>query len=203
MAFLTLALYVLYLSLVFVVRILLQVRRTGSSGLNGISGRPGSVEWISGVLFVLAFGLVFFAPVLDLLGALEPIFQITPLYGLVLFFMGLFGTLAAQLTMGDSWRIGVDEHEKTRLVTGGPFAIVRNPIFTAMIPATLGLALLVPNIVALVGFVALVLALEMQVRLVEEPYLLRTHGDDYSRYASRVGRFVPGIGRLRSPTSSR
>lgn len=121
----------------------------------------------------------------------------------MLFFVGLFGTLAAQLTMGDSWRIGVNEHEKTRLVTGGPFAVVRNPIFTAMIPAILGLALLIPNIVALAGFVALVLAVEMQVRLVEEPYLLRTHGEDYSRYASRVGRFVPGIGRLRPTASSR
>lgn len=115
----------------------MQARRTGSSGLNGISGRPGSAEWISGVLFVLAFGLVLLAPVLALLGALEPIFRPAPLYGLVLFLAGVFGTLGAQPTMGDSWRIGVDEHEKTRLATRGPFAIVRNPIFTAMIPATL------------------------------------------------------------------
>ena len=42
------------------------------------------------------------------------------------------------------------------------------------------------------------LGLELQVRSVEEPYLLRTHGDAYRAYASRVGRFVPGIGRLAS-----
>lgn len=69
MAFLALALYVLYLSLAFGARILLQVRRTGSSGINGISGRPGSAEWTSGVLFVLAFGLVLLAPVLDIFSA--------------------------------------------------------------------------------------------------------------------------------------
>lgn len=33
---------------------------------------------------------------------------------------------------------------------------------------------------------------QLQVRAAEEPYLLRTHGDD----AARTGRFVPGIGRL-------
>jgi SAM-dependent methyltransferase len=39
-------------------------------------------------------------------------------------------------------------------------------------------------------------ALEVQVRLVEEPYLLRTHGRAYAEYGARTGRFVPGLGRL-------
>jgi protein-S-isoprenylcysteine O-methyltransferase Ste14 len=85
------------------------------------------------------------------------------------------------------------------LVTTGPFAVVRNPIFAAMIPAVLGVVLLTPNFVALPAFVALVGALELQVRLVEESYLLRTHGDRYVDYASRVSRFFPGVGGSRSP----
>lgn len=60
----------------------------------------------------------------------------------------------------------------------------------------LGLALMVPSVVALVGFAALVVALELQVRLVEEPYLLEQHGEAYRAYARRTGRFVPGVGRL-------
>lgn len=55
-----------------------------------------------------------------------------------------------------------------------------------------------PNIVALVGFVALVAALEVQTRAVEEPYLLAVHGETYAAYAARVGRFAPRIGRLPS-----
>jgi len=98
--------------------------------------------------------------------------------------------------MGDSWRIGVDPEESTALVTGGAFAIVRNPIFAAMLPAAVGLALMVPSALALIGAVALVIAVELQVRVVEEPYLLATHGDDYGNYARRVGRFVPSVGRL-------
>jgi protein-S-isoprenylcysteine O-methyltransferase Ste14 len=74
---------------------------------------------------------------------------------------------------------------------------VRNPIFSAMVLAFLGLALLVPNAAALTGFAALVVALEVQVRLVEEPYLLRAHGARYADYAAWVGRFVPGVGRVK------
>jgi protein-S-isoprenylcysteine O-methyltransferase Ste14 len=40
-------------------------------------------------------------------------------------------------------------------------------------------------------------ALELHVRLIEEPYLQRVHGAQYATYAARVGRFIPGIGRLR------
>jgi protein-S-isoprenylcysteine O-methyltransferase Ste14 len=116
--------------------------------------------------------------------------------GAAIFLAGLIATFYAQVAMGDSWRIGVDEGERTALVTSGPFSVVRNPIFAAMLPATLGLTLLVPNVVALAGLAALGIALEIQVRLVEEPYLLRQHGDAYRNYAGRVGRFVPGLGRL-------
>ncbi len=117
--------------------------------------------------------------------------------GLILFAVGLGATLAAQLAMGNSWRIGVDPDERTELVTTGPFALVRNPIVSAMLPTSLGLVLMVPSWVAIIGFAALVLALELQVRVVEEPYLRRIHGARYADYASRVGRFLPRIGRLR------
>jgi protein-S-isoprenylcysteine O-methyltransferase Ste14 len=39
--------------------------------------------------------------------------------------------------------------------------------------------------------------LELQTRLIEEPYLGAIHGERYAAYAARVGRFLPGIGRLR------
>ena len=62
----------------------------------------------------------------------------------------------------------------------------------------LGIALVVPNLLAALMLVGIVVAQQIQVRLVEEPYLLRVHGETYRRYAARTGRFVPGIGRLRS-----
>jgi protein-S-isoprenylcysteine O-methyltransferase Ste14 len=38
--------------------------------------------------------------------------------------------------------------------------------------------------------------MQVQVRAVEEPYLSLAHGEAYARYAARVGRFLPGVGRI-------
>jgi protein-S-isoprenylcysteine O-methyltransferase Ste14 len=201
MSRLALALYVVYLLLAFGLRMLIQLRRTGSTGFRGLSGRPGSAEWVAGVGFVLAALLGAAAPVLALLDVAEPIaaLDVTLVHavGLVLASAGIVATFYAQLAMGNSWRIGVEPGERTELVTAGPFALVRNPIYAAILPTALGLALLVPSWVALAGFSGLVGALELQVRVVEEPYLRQVHGESFAAYATRVGRFVPGVGRLR------
>ena len=60
--------------------------------------------------------------------------------------LGIGATFAAQLSMGDSWRIGVDDHERTELVTRGAFGFARNPILTAMAITAAGLAAMVPNV---------------------------------------------------------
>jgi len=188
-------------------RTVIQLRRTGSTGFHGIGGKPGSAEWLAGVGFVLALVFGASAPVLALLDVVEPIEALDStgvhIVGIVLSVAGVALTLYAQIAMGDSWRIGVDENERPDLVTSGPFALVRNPIFSAMIPTALGLTMMVPSLVALVGFVALIIALELQVRVVEEPYLKRTQGSAYRRYADRTGRFMPGVGRLRSSSQYR
>jgi|GEM_PF-3019636 len=54
--------------------------------------------------------------------------------------------------------------------------------------------MMIPNIISLAGLAALIAALEIQVRLVEEPYLVSTRGDQYRADARTVGRFAPGIG---------
>jgi protein-S-isoprenylcysteine O-methyltransferase Ste14 len=60
-----------------------------------------------------------------------------------------------------------------------------------------------PNPVALGGFATLLVALELQVPVIEEPYLLVTHGAQYAVYAARTGRFLLGVGRLRRPAHFR
>jgi protein-S-isoprenylcysteine O-methyltransferase Ste14 len=197
-----LLLYGAYLALAFGLRTAIQLRRTGSTGFHGVGGRPLSPEWLAGVGFVAAIALGLAAPVLALLGAVDAIGALDApaahVAGALLAVAGIAATLRAQIAMGASWRIGVDERERTELVTTGPFALVRNPIFAAMIPTAVGLVLLVPSWVALAGLAGLIAALELQVRVVEEPYLLRAHGRAYAAYAARTGRFAPGLGRLRS-----
>lgn len=59
---------------------------------------------------------------------------------------------------------------------------------------------------AVLAVVCLVVAVQIQVCVVEEPYLVRTHGQRYLRYAASTGRFLPGIGPIRAvpvpPSSS-
>jgi protein-S-isoprenylcysteine O-methyltransferase Ste14 len=195
-----LALFLLYIVLTTRLPALMQRRRIGSTGVHGLVGRLGTVKWVAAVGFHIAVVLGVVAPLLALLGIVEPIAALDTtavhVAGLVLTVLGIAATVLVQVRMGESWRAGVDPEESTRLVTTGPFAVVRNPIFTVMLPAALGFAMLVPNWVALLRLAVLAIALELQVRMVEEPYLRRTHGAEYAGYAARVGRFLPGVGRL-------
>jgi protein-S-isoprenylcysteine O-methyltransferase Ste14 len=198
---LALALLAAYGLVAFVGRALVQLRLTGSTGIKGISGSFGSTEWLAGVLFLAAIGLCVAGPVLDERDSLRSIDALdgdaAHAVGAVLAVTGLLATVGAQLAMGEAWRIGVDPEERTRLVTSGPFAVVRNPIYAGIIPFFAGIALLVPSALTIAGAVLILVALELQTRLVEEPYLLGVHGREYAEYAARVGRFLPGVGRLR------
>ena len=193
---LALALIALFYAVAFGLRTWQHRRATGSSGFRGLSGRPGSPEWLGGALFAVGVALSALAPLAELAGRAAPLFTPRVGPGLCLTLIGIAATAAAQRSMGASWRIGVDAGERTALVTAGAFAWVRNPIFTCMLATALGLLLVLPNAVALAALVCLFVAVELQVRLVEEPYLLRTHGPGYRDYAARVGRFLPGLGRL-------
>jgi protein-S-isoprenylcysteine O-methyltransferase Ste14 len=196
-----LALLTMFGLLGFVWRAWLQRHRTGSSGLRGISGRIGSVEWVAGVGFVVALIVAVVGPALQLSGVIAPLPVLhadwIQIAGIALALLGIVLTVWAQLDMGDSWRVGVDESETTALVHTGMFARVRNPIYTAMLTFDLGIALLTPNFVTIAGLILAVTALELQVRRVEEPHLLGKHSETYRGYAASVGRFIPGVGLLR------
>jgi len=195
---LALGLFALYLALAFGWRTWLQLRRTGSSGFVGLA-RGSALQRLGGALLVISIALAALSPIAVLAGWewAPPLAPPRALIGALAYALGLALTLWAQLRMGASWRIGVNPAERTALVTGGPFGFARNPIYTGMLTVALGLALLVPNAPALVAAVALLAGLELQVRLVEEPYLIAQHGEDYLGWARRVGRFLPALGRLR------
>jgi protein-S-isoprenylcysteine O-methyltransferase Ste14 len=203
---LALALWLVYGLVTLVLRVALQLRRTGKTGLLLMRGRPGSVQWLGEALELVAIGLGVAAPVLALSGTVEPLAALDAkgfyAAGVALYALGLTGIVVAQEEMGASWRIGQAADERTELVMSGPFEFVRNPIFVSLAAVQTGLALLVPSVVALAGVVLQLLSIQIQVRLVEEPHLRRVHGRVYAAYAGRVGRFLPGIGRLRPPASS-
>ncbi len=179
-----------------------RMRRTGDVDVLARS-RRGSPQWWARLISVLGVALAFATPIAELAGlpAIAAFdHPVVRWLGVALIVAGTALTLGAQATMGDSWRGDVDPDVTTPLVTGGPFRYVRNPIFSGTATVVLGLALMVPNVLALAMVLVVLTGLEIQVRLVEEPYLIRVHGDAYRRYAARTGRFLPGIGRLKSST---
>lgn len=97
-------------------------------------------------------------------------------------------TGVAQFAMGDSWRIGIPE-QATRLRTGGPFAVSRNPIFLGMLAFVVGLAVWSPSAVTFAFLAATYVSLEVQIRS-EEAFLERAHGDAYRAYRARVRRWI-------------
>jgi len=178
----------------------LQWRRTGDYGFRGFS----TLRWSPALLACWGLGagavVSILAPVLVLAGVIDAApalgSRAIAALGLALLALGLGITVKAQLDMGDSWRVGVDDRERTALATHGLYRYTRNPIYTGLLVVWIAEALLVPNALSLVGVLLLVGALEAVVRGIEEPYLIATHGENYRAYARSVGRFFPGIGRL-------
>ncbi len=198
MAITALTLYLIWAVLAFGWRTIEQRRRTGDTGLR-LHAEPNTAQWWAKIGFVIAMLVGIAAPIAAVAGLDDiPALDATWLHvvGIVVTLAGIVLTLAAQYSMGESWRIGVDPAERTELVTAGAFRYARNPIFTAMLVTATGLAMTIPNIISIIGLLALIAALEIQVRLVEEPYLIDTHGDTYRAYARQVGRFAPGHGHI-------
>jgi protein-S-isoprenylcysteine O-methyltransferase Ste14 len=201
MAAFALALCSVGVLLSFGLRPLLQRRRTGDSGFRGSPGATGS--WARRLLFgALLLGVL--TPIAALTDLLPPVRHIDGLRwaGVVAAVVGILARTAAQLDMGESWRAGVDPAETTELITSGLFRQTRNPIYAFAALFYGGLAMMVPNLLAFAALACQLAGIELQVRLVEEPYLLAIHGETYQSYAARVGRFLPGIGRLPRPRTA-
>ena len=189
---------VAWLAIVTGVRTYLVYRRTGEIRMPP-PARPGTPQWWARVVSSAAILLVFLAPTADMLGWLEPIpilgHEAVRWVGLGLYVVGIAGTLSAQSAMGASWLPDIDPGRATALVTTGPFAIVRNPVLACTAITAAGLALLIGNVLSVLMLAAVLIGHQIQVKLVEEPYLAHVHGDAYRAYAARTGRFLPFVGR--------
>ena len=181
-------------------------RMTGSSGFNVLAADRDPAARLAGGCFGLALLIGLASPVLawlhvlPILGRFESWSAGAAVWiGMVLTWIGFGLAVLAQDAMGPSWRVGVNPAERTELVTRGVFAVVRNPIFSSIVVAQLGTALMAPTWLGVAGVVLVVVAVELQARLVEEPYLRRAHAAAYAAYAARTGRFLPGLGRLPAP----
>ncbi|MBX9860246.1 MAG: isoprenylcysteine carboxylmethyltransferase family protein [Sphingomonas sp.] len=95
--------------------------------------------------------------------------------------------------MGKNWALVARTRDDATLVTGGPFAFVRNPIYVALALFMTAMAIAYGRAANLViAFPVYAFATRMRVAS-EEKVLRAQFGPAYDAYAARVSRFLPGI----------
>jgi protein-S-isoprenylcysteine O-methyltransferase Ste14 len=98
---------------------------------------------------------------------------------------------AAVVVLGKQWSLAARVVEGHELATEGPYAIVRHPIYTAMLAMLVATGIVVSRWPALVAALP-VFATGMLVRIrVEERLLRETFGARYDDYARRVPAVIP------------
>jgi protein-S-isoprenylcysteine O-methyltransferase Ste14 len=111
------------------------------------------------------------------------------------FLFGLAGLgiwIWAQIILGKEWSPQLQLREKHRLVTAGPYARMRHPIYTGMFIWAGGLALLTANWTFVV--VAVLVCAVFVVRVPrEEQMMIEEFGEEYREYMKRTGRVFPKI----------
>jgi protein-S-isoprenylcysteine O-methyltransferase Ste14 len=95
-----------------------------------------------------------------------------------------------QAELGKHWSAQLQLREEHHLVTSGPYARIRHPLYTAMLGWAVSLALVTANWV-FVLMVVLTLAMLVSRTPKEEQMMIDEFGDEYREYMRRTGRFFP------------
>ncbi len=188
---------IIYLVIAFVFPSYRTYRQTG---INPVTfGKKNTahdyIGYVMKILIILLFSAVFLFSFANPFYAryLVPIkymnnflFDIT---GLVLIHLSLIWITIAQFQMSNSWRIGIDEVNKTALVTKGFFSISRNPVFLGMMVSVLGLFFIIPDILTFFCLWCTYFIIQIQIRL-EEEFLQKQHGEKFLLYKKTTRRLL-------------
>jgi protein-S-isoprenylcysteine O-methyltransferase Ste14 len=193
---------VLLIAIALCLRPLLQLYRHGTFGI--FLFRSGNAaQTLRDGLLVVFFGVLLGQAILatrpgslDLLvaehGSLHRALQAA---GAIVMLGGIAFLAVAQLHLGASWRIGIDATAKPGLVTDGLYRYSRNPIYFGLLTTVAGYAALLPTVLSVILLLCTYVGMRAQIAG-EEAYLIATYGEAFRDYARRVGRLVPGIGKL-------
>jgi protein-S-isoprenylcysteine O-methyltransferase Ste14 len=157
------------------------------------STKRGRVRWsrelrIRAVIFVLAIVLI-------RLGAFRDHgFKSDPWRagaGLVLFAVGLAFSIWARVHIGRNWGSPMSQKNDPELVTSGPYRLVRHPIYSGLLVASIGTALALSW--AWLVAVALAGVYFVYSAIVEERYLTKQFPDTYPAYKRSTKMLLPFV----------
>ncbi len=104
--------------------------------------------------------------------------------------IGVAVFIISVITMQDSWRAGVSRTDKTEFVTRGIYQISRNPAFLGFDLVYIGMLFMFFNWLLLFVSVWTMVMFHLQIRFVEEVFLLETFGEAYLNYKDKVCRYL-------------
>ncbi|QJY44644.1 TMEM165/GDT1 family protein [Pseudonocardia broussonetiae] len=156
----------------------------------GRAGRTAAAWWARS-LFALAAVLGLAAPLLVGIDVIDPIALFDdPGVAVIGAGLSLLGTV---LVLAARSQVAAVRRSGPALATDGLHERVRHPGLTGGVLALAGTLVMVPTLVGVLATVVLVVAVQVQVRGVREPALARVHGEAYTAYAARTGRFLPRV----------
>ena len=98
---------------------------------------------------------------------------------------------AAVRTLGKQWSLAARVLEGHKLITSGPYNVVRNPIYTGMFGMLLATGLAISHWIGLL-LAVIVFAVGTVIRVHSEETLLReAFGEEFETYARKVPAVVP------------
>ena len=112
--------------------------------------------------------------------------------GLGLTMAGCAFAIWARLTLGSNWSGRATVKAGHELMTRGPYAIARHPIYTGLLAAVAGTALVNGEWHGVLAFVLIVLGLMVKMSQ-EERLMVQTFPAAYPAYRQRVKALIPGI----------
>jgi len=200
-----LACYFTFVAVFYTAKLFALRARTGHS--HASRGRRGSAQHVGRTLFNvfrLAIWAVCVARVFDprvdaAIGRFDLLYT-GPIVasGLIFLVASLALVVYTHSYMAEDWMSGISEAGPRRLLTGGPFATMRHPLFVAVALGQIGFFLAIPSVFSLVALLVGLSVLRVQAH-VEDRALSVRFGADWRDYADRVPAFaVPGPFRRRA-----
>ncbi len=103
---------------------------------------------------------------------------------------GLLFAVWARENLGGNWSRSVTIKRGHELITTGPYAVVRHPIYTGILTGFLGMAIAISQVRGFIVFVLVFLALWIKLRM-EEQWMRSQFGETYAAYAHHTAALVP------------
>jgi protein-S-isoprenylcysteine O-methyltransferase Ste14 len=94
--------------------------------------------------------------------------------------------------LGSNWSRSVTVKQDHELITSGPYALVRHPIYTGILLGFLGTSVAEGQVRSLIAFLLVAVILWAKLRL-EEQWMRSEFGETYEAYAQRVHGLVPFV----------